>query len=365
MNELSTHIEYLLLTHQCVVVPHFGAFMAMTTPAARDDEENRFFPPLRMVRFNANITANDGLLIASIAQAHGLTADEARKRVQQYVFQLRSTLLSEGQVDFGALGVFTQDEDGHIDFSACLAGAMTPAFYGLDAFVMPRAERSNNKSIARAHRRRTIEHTDSDSHIIIHISRRALRRTIITAAAAVVCALLCLPLYDSTNAPAQQAAILPHSTQPTPAPATSAVSTAASAATPSTSSTASATAPALSQYAAAERQPQSSPSAASPSVAVEPQPQPSSVPSSTPVPAASSFPRGFAVVLASATSTAGANDLIARMKRMGYDNARLYNNGRMNRVVLDGYATEAEALNAKHELQWHHDGFDDAWLLRP
>jgi cell division septation protein DedD len=85
----------------------------------------------------------------------------------------------------------------------------------------------------------------------------------------------------------------------------------------------------------------------------------------TSIPSAVGAPAAYAIVLASNTSEANARDFVARLKAMGYDNARIYNNGRLLRVILDGYKTESAALDAKHRLQWLHDGFDDAWLLRP
>lgn len=75
-------------------------------------------------------------------------------------------------------------------------------------------------------------------------------------------------------------------------------------------------------------------------------------------------PSAYAVVLASATNRANASALVERLHGMGYANARIYDNGRLKRVILDGYTTEELALNAKRTLQRSHDGFDDAWLLR-
>ena len=65
------------------------------------------------------------------------------------------------------------------------------------------------------------------------------------------------------------------------------------------------------------------------------------------------------------TSEANATALVNRMHGHGYKNARIYDNGHMRRVILEGYATEEAALNAKHVLQRSYDDFDDAWLLRP
>ena len=67
MKELSLHIERLLLQHDCVVVPHFGAFVARDTVATHSDQEEIFFPPSRLVRFNPEISVY-GILQARILQ---------------------------------------------------------------------------------------------------------------------------------------------------------------------------------------------------------------------------------------------------------------------------------------------------------
>ena len=65
MIELSRHIEALLLTHDCVIVPGLGGFVTQYVPAYYVEEENLFIPPHRTIAFNAGLSLNDGLLVES------------------------------------------------------------------------------------------------------------------------------------------------------------------------------------------------------------------------------------------------------------------------------------------------------------
>ena len=51
MIELSTHIEYMLLTHDEVSVPQLGTFIVKDMSSRRVDEEGIFLPPYRTVTF--------------------------------------------------------------------------------------------------------------------------------------------------------------------------------------------------------------------------------------------------------------------------------------------------------------------------
>ena len=388
MNELSTHIEYLLLNHDCVVVPQFGAFMTQQASAARSEEEQLFFPPLRRVRFNAGVTADDGLLVASVCACHDVDEPQAKRIIQTMVLNLRQQLLADGQVDFGSIGLFTQDEDGMVEFSACQAGAVSPDFYGLDVFQLPKVEINNKGSRANKHRL-LLSRDESESHITIHINRRLLRHALTTAAAVMLCLLCTVPLRDSSNGGVREATLTtplttPHAVKPVSAPTPAPKVTPQSSTQVSSSELQTPTSPAVEPIAhpaggnsvadtanvapqpatAAEQTVQTAVKAEAPAPEAEaPMAEPAQQPKA--IAPGEGAPVAYAIVLASNTSEVNARDFVARLQKMGYANARIYNNGRLMRVILDGYKTEEEALDAKHKLQWTHDGFDDAWLLRP
>ena len=59
MIELERHIEILLLTNDCVIIPNFGGFMAHYRAAHFDERDNSFLPPTRTVGFNHALKLND------------------------------------------------------------------------------------------------------------------------------------------------------------------------------------------------------------------------------------------------------------------------------------------------------------------
>ena len=63
MIELARHIEILLLENDCVIVPELGGFIAHYQPAYYAESDNIYFPPMRTIGFNPQLTMNDGLLV--------------------------------------------------------------------------------------------------------------------------------------------------------------------------------------------------------------------------------------------------------------------------------------------------------------
>lgn len=153
MNNLASNIEYLLLSHNSVIVPSLGAFYAIDTPAKWVSDEDVFLPPVRRIRFDGNIQADStDCLIRSFAKTYNWTIEVARKRCQAMVEEFHRTLISKGTVDFGSIGIFTLEEDAEISFSSCECGIIAPEYYGLDTLHFKNitdADRANkpNKTI--------------------------------------------------------------------------------------------------------------------------------------------------------------------------------------------------------------------------
>ena len=65
MIELNRHIEILLLSNDCVIVPGLGGFMTHHADAWYDDGSRQFLPPLRTLGFNPQLKINESLLALS------------------------------------------------------------------------------------------------------------------------------------------------------------------------------------------------------------------------------------------------------------------------------------------------------------
>ena len=202
MNELAIHIEYLLLHSDCVIVPHLGGFMTQVEDAKLLEAEELFLPPVRIVRFNANLQKDDSqLFVRSLCQIEGISENEAMARCVAYASELNEALATEGSVDFGSMGIFTR-EGGKLCFSPCEAGCTTPDLYGLDTFHMAKLE---SEQMMPEEKVVAISSIKADAkHITIRINRRLANYVATTAAAIVMCVMFNTTIPTST--PSQQTA---------------------------------------------------------------------------------------------------------------------------------------------------------------
>ena len=134
MIELERHIEILLLSNDCVIVPDFGGFMAHHADARFDERDNMFIPPLRTIGFNPKLKMNDSLLAQSYVEAYDISYPEALKRIADEVREIKEYIESEGEFELHNIGTISINEDGHYEFEPCEAGILTPELYGLDSF---------------------------------------------------------------------------------------------------------------------------------------------------------------------------------------------------------------------------------------
>ena len=143
--ELERHIEILLLSNDCVIVPGLGGFMTHHVEARYDEQDNMFLPPLRTLGFNPQLNLNDSLLAQSYIEAYDISYPEALQRIEDEVNELRQHLQNEGSYELNDIGVLTLNDDGNYVFTPCEAGILTPALYGLSSFEMKPLEQQAAK----------------------------------------------------------------------------------------------------------------------------------------------------------------------------------------------------------------------------
>lgn len=136
MIELERHIEILLLSNDCVIVPDFGGFMAHHADARYDGRDNMFLPPLRTIGFNPQLTMNDSLLALSYVEAYDISYPDALQRIAADVNEIRSELEQHGEYELNNIGTIYLNSNGNYSFEPCEAGILTPSYYGLDGFQM-------------------------------------------------------------------------------------------------------------------------------------------------------------------------------------------------------------------------------------
>ena len=136
MIEINRHIEILLLSNDCVIVPGFGGFMAHYVDARKDEADGSFLPPIRSIGFNPKVTVNDSILAQSYVDSYDISYPEACKRVDEDVEKLKERISTDGYYEFNGIGTVCVNAEGNYEFTPCKAGILTPELYGLDSFGM-------------------------------------------------------------------------------------------------------------------------------------------------------------------------------------------------------------------------------------
>ena len=80
--ELERHIEILLLSNDCVIVPDLGGFMAHHREACYDEHDGMFLPPQRTLGFNPQLKLNDSLLAQSRPTTSAILRPSAALRMK-------------------------------------------------------------------------------------------------------------------------------------------------------------------------------------------------------------------------------------------------------------------------------------------
>ncbi len=111
MERLSLHIEYLLLRHDCVVVPGFGGFINVHRSAGLDPMTGRYNPMEREVRFNGALIHDDGILATSYARKYRISFQEGRELLMRDTDSFIRMLEEDGEVTIGRLGVIRREEE--------------------------------------------------------------------------------------------------------------------------------------------------------------------------------------------------------------------------------------------------------------
>lgn len=217
--KLGRHIEFLLLSNDCVIVPDLGGFVAHQVCARYDEEEATFLPPLRTLGFNSQLKLNDSLLVQSYIEAYDISYPEALRCIADEVRELKQHLDNEGHYHLNNIGRLYINNNGNLSFEPCEAGILTPSLYGLSTFeISPLTEEkddviqpktSKNEDIVNKALKNIVvddksaflpsDNDDEEEERTIKIKVSWLRNAAITAAAIVLLFIMVTPLSNSSR----------------------------------------------------------------------------------------------------------------------------------------------------------------------
>lgn len=199
MLRIVSHLDCLLMMHDCVIVPRFGGFVLHTVPALYRANDHHFRPIQRDIVFNTTLRYNDGLLTESYMKMYGLDYHKAYRMIENDVEEIK-TLLHKGQeVELGSIGSFRLGDEGQIVFHPAESGFQCVESYGLSSFKLKTIHDLQREESARL--AAEVKKPANDKVLYIPINKKWLRGIAGTAAAVALFLLVSTPVKQiDTNA---------------------------------------------------------------------------------------------------------------------------------------------------------------------
>ena len=343
MNRIISHIENLLLCHDCVIVPGIGGFITHFEEAFFSDYGNEIYPPYCSVSFNAHLSDKEdkyGMLTQSYMTAYDINYPKALALVNDDVAEMRELLRSNMELQIGTIGTLQLTLNYSLMFTPSdECGLFAKEFYGLVQAPLPseahRVALSQSTYTAspagpETNKPQTTKTIYNDNtHYVIRVSKNAVRYTVTTIAAALLYFMFTIapnvePVIDNS---VQQAGII--ITKPQSNKATKTQSTA----TPNSATL---------------------------------QLRESATPNSSTLQLRDSETSKplFTLVLASKVTAKGASHLVQELKESGFSEAQVIDDDGMTRVIYSTYPTDNDAYMAAKQLRTQHKSFRSAWVMQ-
>ena len=326
-----------------MIIPGFGGFIAHHVDARYDENDRLWLPPYRTLGFNPQLTLNDSLLVQSYVEAYDMSYPDALRQIESEVEELKGILHTEGEYELNSIGRLYVNIEGNIEFEPCEAGILSPEEYGLSDFsfkrlkdakplieTLPAAKETTEKAeeapIPALLDFTDDEETEKDSHAIV-VKMSWVRNAVAIAAAIACFFLLATPVANSdlgNKAMSQLQGniiykLMPKDSNMTPAKPI------------------------------AEKDKKI--------VAQKPVVKPAE-------PKVEEQKKDiYCIVLASQVKRSNAEDYVEHLKKRGIDDARIYVNNGVLRVVCGEYENQSQAYNHLNKM-CVEDEFAEAWVYK-
>lgn len=141
--KIEHYISQLLYRYQCVTVPGFGAFLTEIQSAQLHENSHSFYPPKKLVSFNAYLKNNDGLLANHIAQSEKMSYEVAVTVIENQVSIWKNKLEDFGAIVLKNIGeIALNSERGLVFIPYDQINYLTDSF-GLTSYISPSIKRES------------------------------------------------------------------------------------------------------------------------------------------------------------------------------------------------------------------------------
>lgn len=194
MQRIVAHIEHLLLTHDCVIVPKLGGFVLQPVSASCSEGEHIFTPMRKELLFNSTLKHQDGLLAEAYMKKYGVDYRKATEMLEQDVDALLKRLKDAGEVELDSIGTLRVGDEGRLVFAVAEELPLNVEAYGLPTFYLtPLSLLKHEPEELFAPKHHSLEKKDA---IYIRINKSVLRVSAAVAAVVAFVLLISTPIRD-------------------------------------------------------------------------------------------------------------------------------------------------------------------------
>ncbi len=176
--QLTTYIADLLYRYECVIIPGFGAFLTRYKSAHIDEFSNTFNPPSKIVSFNKQLQANDGLFANYVASVEKCSYETALQKIRNFTAEILKELSEGKSISFKNIGEFSLNEEKSLQFEPLHQQNFSTSAFGLSSFVSAKISREVYKE--------TVEALEEKAPIIFTPERKEAKPYLKYAAIAVI-----------------------------------------------------------------------------------------------------------------------------------------------------------------------------------
>ena len=146
--KISSYIFELLQSHDCVIVPNFGALVARNISAKISSDGSKIFPPNKELSFNKNLVKNDGLLINAISSNENISYEGAEQKISNWVRRTNKKLEKQRYIEIKNIGSISLENTKYV-FVPNQNSIFLKSSYGfnsIDSSQITRRQKSINNS---------------------------------------------------------------------------------------------------------------------------------------------------------------------------------------------------------------------------
>lgn len=132
MTSVADAISTLLYTHDAVIVPGLGAFLCHAEGAKVNVITNQFSKPSAMLGFDPQQREENDLIVNYLVANDGITVEEARQLVAEFVSDVFARLKAGEKVDISVVGSLWYGDKQEIVFDALASNDFNGDAFGLE-----------------------------------------------------------------------------------------------------------------------------------------------------------------------------------------------------------------------------------------